>query len=1363
MEDQAKPDSSPQQTGAPDECALGFVEAKTVSYIPEEGSVANHSKPEAQSSRLGIPNYELLEEVGRGGMGVIYKARHRALKRIVALKMILSGGHADEHDRLRFRAEAEAVARLQHPNIVQVHEVGEHDGLPYAALEFVDGGSLAQKLKKHPLSPRESAKLVETIARAMQLAHSRNIIHRDLKPANILLDAAGSPKVSDFGLARQLDDISHTQTGSVLGTPSYMSPEQVTGDTKHVGPAADVYSLGAILYECLCGHPPFQGGSVVATLDMVRDQQPVAPRLLRTGIPIDLETICLKCLRKEPEKRYASAEALADDLLRWQRGEPIAARPVSLPERMRKWAARRPAIASLIVTLILFLAALLGMGIWSYSTISQALANESAQKLKSQRMSAGLAFDRGLQQCQEGNVAEGLIWMAESLAVNPDQDRHFADVVRQNLAAWQAPLTIQRNIFSHNHPVGCVAGTPDGNTIVTAEEGDVHRWEAATGNEMGKAMTQPGVVASLAISPDGRFIATGSYDKTVRIWDVATGELIGAPIPQPDIVNDVEFSRDGRLLVVATGFRDHSVPSSVGVWEVFSGKPTTPPLQHPATVRGAVFTADGRHVITGAYDGLVRYWNASTGQLDGEPIQVGREVTDIAISRTGSFLAVTCNSGEAFVYLVSDRRLASQPMRHSSYSGCIAFHPDESLLATGGNDGLACVWEWLSGQQISSPLVHQNYVVSVDFTPDGRRLVTGSHDRQARIWDLPLYCRKGIPILQTDRALSLDFLDPALVSARPTTRVTGARGRPIPHWVWEYLSASFSPDGRYVVTGSIDGHGRIWEVVSGRLIGKPLRHDNWVRAVAFAPDNKRVLTGSHDLSARLWDIETGNPLTPALRHSAGIVAVAISPDGKKGLTGSSDRTARLWNLDTGEPIGPPMKHAGDVFAVTFSDDSQWALTGAANGSEGESRLWDAVTATPIGPPARHERGVASVRFDDDGRSFLTLSEEGAARRWPLPRPIAGDPGLIRLWVQVVTGREQDAGKSVVPLEPAKWRECRSALMSSDLASTLVETPDEVLVWHDAMAGANEISRHADAAHWHLLRLMQARPNDWSLHARRAGAFHRYEHDDEARKELGLAREKGGLAAACGWCSERAENLDRLHQHEAALWFRQWIASADPQSPQAHDDLGHCVARLGRFGEACDHFRKAIELEPTWIEFQRDLAIAFLALDDLKGFRKVCQGMLELVKDTADRDVAQLVALACVLDANTVTEWDQVVRLATRAAEGYEGDYRLHAAALYRAGRIEEALQRPWSGPTPYAHVVWEWFFQGLLRLRAGRHDAARSIFEQKFNMTDFMDQAMPRDPKSKVWSDWIYYVECHALRKEAEGLLRDIQPLPKQP
>jgi serine/threonine-protein kinase len=268
-------------------------------------------------------------------MGVVYKARQVGLNRLVALKRIRSGSHATAAERERFKAEAEAVARLRHPNIVQVYEVGEHQGQPYLSLEWVDGGSLAQKTAAGPLPARDAAELVAQTARAVHDAHRHDVIHRDLKPANVLLAADGTPKVTDFGLAKLLDVVTgRTEPGAILGTPSYMAPEQAEGKNRDTGPAADVYGLGAILYECLTGRPPFQGKTGVETLEQVCTQDPRPPRLVRPGLPRDLETICLKCLRKEPEQRYLSAGELADDLDRHLGGEPILARRHNLLTRL---------------------------------------------------------------------------------------------------------------------------------------------------------------------------------------------------------------------------------------------------------------------------------------------------------------------------------------------------------------------------------------------------------------------------------------------------------------------------------------------------------------------------------------------------------------------------------------------------------------------------------------------------------------------------------------------------------------------------------------------------------------------------------------------------------------------------------------------------------------------------------------------------------------------------------------------------------------------------------------------------------------------------------------------------------------------
>jgi tetratricopeptide (TPR) repeat protein len=332
-----------------------------------------------------IAGYEVIQKIGQGGMGVVYQARHKGLHRVVALKMIRAGTNAEPEELARFRSEAEAVAALQHPNIVQIYEIGEQDGSAYAALEFVDGGSLAQKLAGVPQPARISALLIETLARAVAFAHDRGIVHRDLKPSNILLASNRSPdsgvsaaavsdqpttipKITDFGLAKRVEDESgQTRTGQIVGTPSYMAPEQTLGDPRQVGRAADIYALGAVLYETLTGRPPFKAETMLETLNQVRNEEAVPPRRLVSKVPHDLETICLKCLEKEPGKRYADAAALADDLKRFQAGEPIRARPVGVFVRTVKWVRRRPMAAAFYATAFAAIAALVG-GVLGHNT-----------------------------------------------------------------------------------------------------------------------------------------------------------------------------------------------------------------------------------------------------------------------------------------------------------------------------------------------------------------------------------------------------------------------------------------------------------------------------------------------------------------------------------------------------------------------------------------------------------------------------------------------------------------------------------------------------------------------------------------------------------------------------------------------------------------------------------------------------------------------------------------------------------------------------------------------------------------------------------------------------------------------------------
>jgi len=389
-----------------------------------------------------VPGYDILEELGRGGMGVVYKARHHRLQRMVALKMVLAGAHAGQVGLARFRAEAEAVAKLLHSNIVQIYETGEYEGRPYFSLEFVEGGSLEKRISESPTTPRAAAQFVETLARTMEVAHQRGIVHRDLKPANILLAKLGSqssvirnrefdssslpadhwsrtttPKIADFGLAKRVDDdSSQTQSGAILGTPSYMAPEQAGGRNREIGPAVDIYSLGAILYELLVGRPPFKAGNPIDTVRQVIEQEPVPPRQLEPRVPHDLETICLKCLEKDPARRFASAAEMADDLRRFVDGHPILARPTPAWERAWKWAKRRPAIVALLGVSAMAVLGMVLFIVWHNVSLRG-------------RLAVALAEERRARQREQNAVQE------QRLSLVEQEGRKLFDSARVDVAA----------------------------------------------------------------------------------------------------------------------------------------------------------------------------------------------------------------------------------------------------------------------------------------------------------------------------------------------------------------------------------------------------------------------------------------------------------------------------------------------------------------------------------------------------------------------------------------------------------------------------------------------------------------------------------------------------------------------------------------------------------------------------------------------------------------------------------------------------------------------------------------------------------------------------------------------------------------
>ncbi len=505
-----------------------------------------------------VLGFEVLGELGRGGMGIVYKARQKKLNRIVAIKMLLGGSNVLEAIITRFRQEAKAVASLQHPNIVQVYEVGESEGRPYMVMEYCAAGSLETKIRENTLSPQEAAQLVETLARAMQVAHHLQIIHRDLKPANVLLHPVSAkelpklgnhpsivtlhqvhyiPKISDFGLAKQLGTHhGHTHTGAIMGTPSYMAPEQAMGVKQAMSPLADVYSLGAILYELLTGRPPFQAETPMDTLFQVLQQDPVPPKRLQPSIPPDLETICLKCLRKRPEQRYASVEELADDLHRWRMGEPIRARPISRWERSMKWAKRHPWRAAAVLLGILAPVGLLIEGFLYSRQVRAERANtlraielaqlehqkDVAEKIGYQMRWLRLLSEQCRQAVQVGEPYRALLLWTDALRqLQVDGDAERDHGLRQQLGELSQTFPRLQHLLAHDSPAFALHFSLDGSSLVIAEQnGTLHILDARTAHE--RRTFQHGS-ALVAFEVRGTWAVTAGTDRRIRWWNWMQG------------------------------------------------------------------------------------------------------------------------------------------------------------------------------------------------------------------------------------------------------------------------------------------------------------------------------------------------------------------------------------------------------------------------------------------------------------------------------------------------------------------------------------------------------------------------------------------------------------------------------------------------------------------------------------------------------------------------------------------------------------------------------------------------------------------------------------------------------------------------
>jgi WD40 repeat protein/tetratricopeptide (TPR) repeat protein len=1262
---------------------------------PQRESPAAPPRERAARVLPVVPGYEVFEELGRGGMGVVYKARHLALKRLVALKVFRGETPAGAEGAARFRAEAEAVARFQHPNIVQIYEVGEHHGLRYLALEYVAGGNLQQRLAGTPRDAGASAQLVEAVARAIHYAHQRGVVHRDLKPANILLltqppEPAGEPpretsslfpgvgrlfpKITDFGLAKLLEQKSgDTVAGVVMGTPSYMAPEQARARGEPVTPATDVWALGAILYELLTGHPPFQGSSPFSTLEQVCTQDPLPPSKLQRRTPRDLETGCLKCLQKDPRKRYPSARDLADDLRRFTQGRPVKARRAGRVERLWRLCRREPVKAGLLAALLIVL-----LGGAAGVVTQWQRAEGEAQAQAEARGRAVLAEAEARENLYISLIAQArLEWRLDNVA---QAERLLEHCERRRRGwEWRYLRGVNRpDLLGATDPsltlISGLAFSPDGLRLAFTGWGPgnpVEIWDAAAGKRLHR-LAGPDGPLRLSFSPDGTRLATVSGKGEATVWDVDSGRRrltwqAGGSVAFSPRPLEGPPGAPGSKGYLASGGAE-----AVTLWDAETGKEIR---RYPSPGGRVTFSPDGkllaisgpqavevREPVTGR---LVR--RLARGPEDGAPDPFFTdEGPDLAFSPDGTRLVVATSPPR--VWDVTTGRPLHFLAGHTGAVPGVAFSPDSRQVASAGADGTVRLWDAASGAQLVVLRGHQARASSVCFHPDGWCLASGGRQPgDVQVWDLTrhpeylahdhvsaealAFAPDNQRLLLVNAAGRVQARDPISGAAR-----TGARLDYTDEWLSPSQLAAYSADGRRLATVCQDRRTvKVWESDGDRRVAA--LEGLSFKAVHVALDRAGGRAAATSLrggpqgpwrEVRVWDVGTGQALaafTPG-RWSQPKVhgVVALSPDGRfvafdDYAVRPGDRGARpakvvvrVYAVDGPRELLALPVEAETVYSLAFSPSGRLL----AAGTEGQKiLLWDTATGARIHEADHPEGPARRLAFSPDNRRLAGLDRDQVmvwdvrsrkrvlVMRVAPPRPFDGGFNPALAWSHdsrwlVTTNWEGglsafDGGGE--PPGPGLRRQVPEA---------------RVYAWHLRGAEAAAAARQGSALAFHLKRLRSAESPDLDGRLRRA------------RLEL------------------RAGALDR-----AAADFAQVFAATDPDS------------------------------EADWLSY----AHAQLLRGDLKGYRALCSRLAGQARADGQAWRWAGAVRACALHPAAADDAAFALRLAERrlararpGAKEPRSDERLALGlAHYRAGEWDRAvahLQEAARADRGLAPVAW---------------------------------------------------------------------------
>jgi len=951
----------------------------------------------ATPPRLG--GYELLQEIGRGGMAVVYKARQVSLNRVVALKMALAGPLAHPDAVQRFRTEAETVARLRHEHIVSVHEIGESDGRLFFSMDYVAGASLATLAREKPLSAREAAAHLKTVTEAVAYAHSHGIVHRDLKPSNILIDERGQPRVTDFGLAKTLSDGSElTLSGQALGSPSFCAPEQAAGRRGEIGACSDVYSLGAILYFLLTGRPPLLGETLERTLWLVLNTEPVTPRLLNPGVPTDLETICLKCLEKHPARRYATARDLADELGRFLRGEPIRARAVGATEKAWRWCRRNPALATAAAGIVALLTTVAVI-----TTIASVRLTRKELDLRHNAYAADMRLAQRALESDNLGLANYFLnryrpWQNHS-ALRGWEWRYFW--------AQSRPEALFR-VGRHPQVVVALAFSSDGTRLASGgSEGQIKLWDltSASENQFSRdelAMRQHrSRIDALAFSADGRLLASAGSDGEIRLRDGTTLQELAEPLQQSNQVVTLHFMPDEKkLIAIALDPGLGWMGARATIWNLTTHQKEQ---EQPIRTSGrAAVSPSGRIVATSGGNGEIWLWDLEPPTLDAHrshepwserraPARREHAVFQRAEQELGA--PVDAKGSNAIPHKGIARG-------HSSRVMALAFSPDGQRLVSGSFDKLAKVWNVSSGEEVAAVGGFNGMVSGLAFSPDGRILAAASDDQAVRLWNSSNWQE-----IATFRG-NMSGISSLAFSPKGDLVATGGKGGEIRAWN-PFVKPSRTNFHRLAIEGKVGyaGSGNAIIRMSTELSlielttgSERKRFDISgvnVSAIAASPDAQWVAAGTQEGQLLVWNSTMAAPPVYIQADATAISTLEFSPDAKLVAVAIANRHVQLVDVSRGQ-IDARVEGTGVPFtSIDFSPDGQRLAIGH---EDGVTVLWDigrvrlppnplssAATGSAGASPSRrlerHNLGVTAVVFSPDGRKLATTSDDATLIIW----------------------------------------------------------------------------------------------------------------------------------------------------------------------------------------------------------------------------------------------------------------------------------------------------------------------------------------------------------------------------------------------